>query len=308
MVRIYTRSGPLGYLGQAGTEFAQAEFVRSWKRLQAETDYLANARPSDWEFRATQAGKIAAAEINFLKGAVLGKTGNPEGEDKLFSAWGDILAKSTQMLQNKPSLWEQIKDKTSLFFTDFWQGVREAQQSYAEWIAKNAGSILSKYHESVNRSIVLETDLNRLVRERQISDQTAQTRRAQIAQSKALLDAVRSAYKAASGGASIDELAQKEYGSYQALSAAPVVIGIAAVVAVVAISALVVKAWSFINGLEPLTAEAKAAVTQIREAAKKSETALMQVQEGAGTILKILPWAIGGIAVAVVAYFLFKKK
>jgi hypothetical protein len=311
-MRVYTRRFALGYLGQTDADFARAEFARSWKLLQNETSYLANARPSDWEFRATQTAQIASNTIKFLKEKVLGKTGNPEAEEKLLAAWEDILVRANQMLQNKPSIWEQIKDKAALYLTDFWGGVQKAQRSFTDWLVTHAGDLLSTYHKAVTRLIAIENEFGQLLKTGKISEQEAQTRRSQIERAKSILETIRAAYRSISGGSSIDELAQKEYGPYpKSLSGWPfALLKAAAMAAVYALIAMFVQAINIIPEIKSAVASAKSAaitVTKSGEDVSKFKEAIAKLKEDI-ELFKSIAIALAVIAAVVGAHVILRKK
>jgi hypothetical protein len=301
-MRVIEANSTLSSLGLTPEEYARIEFVNSWKRLINETNYLANARPSDWEFRATQTNRIAANEIPFVQKYVVGKTGNPDAEKVLLDQWHLLANKSAEMLQNPPSIIAQIKDKVALFLTDFWQGVRDAQRSSMEWLAKNAGNTLRMYHEAANRIILRESELAKLKREGLISAEEAKIQEEKISRAKQLLDKIRALYRTLSGGESIDELAQKEFGRYQTLG---LLLEIAAVLALAAISGLVIIAWKTAADVQSILPHAKRAAQDIESAAK----AAVQLPEKAGSLFETMEIALMvGIGAAILIAVIYLRK
>jgi hypothetical protein len=317
----------LGAFGQTGPD-PFVEYVNSTKRAEAEIEYLGNARASDWEVRARNASSLAGNEIRLLEGVVRGRLGDPEAEQKLFALWGEVHRTAVRMLENTPSVARQLADKVSVFFTDFWDGVKATRQDYSEWAIKNAGPLLRKFYDAASRSNTLKNELKALKASGQVPADLAQRREAELEEGDRLLGQARSVYQKISGQ-SLDALAQSEFGPYPALSGWQMIV--LAAIAVVAIGALVVRAWMFMNSLEPLTEQAKktieaaqAAVTQTQAAAAATAATIQsgvetgkgafaraaKVAEDTENIMRYLPWAIGAIAlggVAVAIYYFTKR-
>ena len=290
---------------------ALQDYMRSFRAAQNELDYLAHARPADWEFRVSQSIKLAGSELTGLERWIRGNTGSPEAEQKLAALWGDVFRKAREMQDNAPSVARQLYDKTELYLTDFWKGVKDANDGYVRWAVENSGPVLSKYHEAVNRHYQAKNDIKRL---KAAGVQVAAEEQA-LAETEAGLNKIRNVFNSISN-VSIDNVAQEQHGKYVALAVA---IAVVIAVGLVAIGGLVTVVWYAAKKAEDLIAKAKAAAAAtIKEgeaAAGRATAQATQQAQAAGQQLTeqvrkgLVPILIGGgILAAVVVYFVTRKK
>lgn len=290
---------------------ALQDYMRSFRAAQNELDYLAHARPADWETRVSNSIKMAGSELTGLERWIRGKTGNPEAEQKLAALWGDVFRKAREMQDNAPSVASQLYDRTELYLTDFWKGVKDANDSYVRWAVENSGPILKKYHETVNRHYQAKNDLKRL---KAAGVSVAEQGKA-VADTEVALNRIRNVFSAISS-VSIDNVAQEQYGKYITLEVA---IAVIIAVGLAAIGGLVTVVWYAAKKAEDLINKAKAAAAETikageaaagratAQATQQAQTAAEQVTEQAKRAL--VPVLVGGgILAAVVVYFVTRKK
>jgi len=284
--------------------------MRSFRAAQSELDYLGHARPADWTTRVNDAISMAGSELNGLERWIRGKTGNPEAEQRLAALWGDVFRLARAMQDNAPSVARQLADRAELFLTDFWTGVKEANDGYIRWTMEHSGPLLQQYHDAVNRHYQSKNDLKRL-QARGVSSAALEQA---VAETEANLSRIRSFFNSI-GGVSIDNIAQEQHGKYVTLEA---VVAVVAAVAIVAVAGLIATVWYAAKRAEELIAKAKAAAGETikeAEAAAGRTTAAGAAAGGAiasqatGALTTIL---IGGGVIATAAvvaiYFIRKKK
>lgn len=288
--------------------------VLTFKQAEAESDWLANVTPANWSERVPQSQNMIAQLFNQYDKLVKGQTGNDDAESKLLDYLNTLKSQLDNLVNNAPSWLQQAAAQTARFFSDFVDGVNAARQDVSDWAIKNAGPILRKFYDAATQSIVLKNELKSLQASGQIPPDMAAQRAAELNQGDALLNAVRSAYKTVSGG-DIDALAQQEFGPYPTLGLWPALI--LGGIAVAAISALVIKAWTFMDSLKPITDQAKATIKQVQEVAKQAgdqggsvlaKAANIEIQTE--SILTYVYWAAGAVAlggIAVAIYYFTKK-
>jgi hypothetical protein len=268
--------------------------------------YLGAARPADWEFRVNQSNKIAMSELTLLKTAVLGKTGNDEAEDKLFSLWGDILQKTFNMSRNKPGVLAQLKDRASIFLTDFWKGAQEGQQAYASWAIEKAGPLLKIYHGALQKLFLFKKDLAEAKAAGRPAAEIAQ-QEAKIANAEGWANKIRSTFSAISAGASIDKLATDKYGAlgftWQAVGAA---------VSLAILSGLIMGLVEATLEISPLVGQAKLLIEkldrQITETAKGANIALTTAKEKVELLVPVIIGSLALIAGGAFYYFVIRKR
>lgn len=304
--------GAFGFLSQSNA--AMYNLVLTFKQAEAESDWLANVTPANWSERVPQSQNMVAQLFNQYDKLVRGQTGSDDAESKLLDYLNKLQSQLNDLVTNAPSWLQQAGAKTARFFSDFTDGVNAARQDVSEWAIKNAGPILRKFYDAAVQSIVLRNELKSLQASGDIPPDMAAQRSAELDQGDALLNAVRSAYKTLSG-ADIDTLAQQEFGSYPGLQGWPIVV--IAAIGVTAISALVIRAWTFMNALSPITDQAKAAIKQVQDIAKQAgdqggsvlaKAANIEMQTE--TVLTYVYWAAGAVAlggIAVAVYYFTKK-
>jgi hypothetical protein len=299
----------LSGLGQTGPN-PFVEYMSSLKRAQAQLDYLEKATPSNWEFRVNDALKAIPNEFKAAEMFVRGKTGNPEAEDQLFKLWGAASKAAIRMNADKPGVMAQLKDKASIFFTDFWQGAKEAQQGYASWAIEHAGPVLKTYHGGLQRMAILRKDLADAKAAGRPAAEIAQ-QEAKIANAESWANKVRSTFSAISAGASIDKLATDKYG---ALGFGPIMGAIifAAILAISEIIMLFVRAALDIRPLAekalPLIAKIDFAIDQAAKAAGAAGDTARKAQEKFDIIVPVLVGALALIAGGAFYYFVYRKK
>lgn len=296
---------PLSGLGQTGPN-PLAEYMHSFKRAQAQIDYLEKATASNWEVRVDEALTQIPNEFKAAEGLVRGKTGNPEAEDQLFKLWGAASKAAIQMHANKPGMIAQLKDKASIFFTDFWKGAQEAQQGYASWAMEKAPWILKAYHGGLQKLALLKKDLAEAKAAGHPASVIAEQER-KIVSAESLASKIRSTFSAISAGASLDKLAVEQYG---ALSGLPAIVAIAA--AKLLIGALVFAFVQALFDIKPLVARLTPMIDRIDkaiyEASKGANIALTTAKEKVELLVPIIIGAAALIAGGAFYYFVIRKR
>jgi hypothetical protein len=292
-------------LGQAGPN-PYVEYMSSLKRAEAQIDYLEKATASNWEFRVDNALKSIPNEFKAAEIFVRGKTGNPEAEDQLFKLWGAASKAAIQMNANKPGVMAQLKDKVSIFFTDFWKGAQEAQQGYANWAIEKSPWVLKAYHGGLQKIALLKADLAEAKKAgRPAAEISAQEQK--IAEAESRANKVRSTFSAISAGASIDKLATDKYGALSGpiaglfLSAAISLVMSAVGWFLVALADI----KPLINRLMPMIDRIDKA---IYEASKGANIALTTAKEKVEILIPVVIGAVALIAGGAFYYFVIRKR
>lgn len=297
---------PLSGLGQASAPAPLLEYMSSLRRAEAQLSYLAAATPSNWEVRIDDTLKLLPAEFKYLEMAVRGKTGNPEAEKKLFELWGTVHRTMLNMIQNKPSLIAQLKDKASIFFTDFWQGAKEAQQGYANWAIEKAGPALKLYHDGLQKLAIFKKDLAEAKVAGRPAAEIAQ-QEAKIATAESWANKVRSTFSAISSGASIDKLATDKYGALSGPIAAAL-IGAAITLVISLIAEFLIK----ISDIKPLVARLMPLIDKIdksiTETAKGANIAIATGKEKMELLVPVIIGSLALIAGGAFYYFVIRKR
>lgn len=263
------------------------EYVHSYQRAQAELDYLSAADATNWMTRINDAISLIPNELKTIDIFITGKTGDPEVENQLKQLWGTVHAKAIDMLNNQPTVIQQLAANATLALTDFWSGATQAMQDYTAWMIEHAGPALKAYWEGVNYLADLEQNLAQFQAAGTASPQMIADQQSKVNSAKTALGNIKSAVKTASG-LDLDQLATSEYGPFTGtLSfALPVVAAIAVGVVAVVILAVVAS----IKGIGMLVDTGKGVVQQAEK------TALQKVQDIAD---QYLPWVIGGAVLLV---------
>jgi hypothetical protein len=288
-------------LDNAVSDAAMKEYIASYKRAEAELSYLANATASTWETRVNDALYLVPNEFKSFESMVRGKTGDPEAEQKLSLLWGTVSQKAIEMNANKPGVIAQLADKTSIFFTDFWDGVKQAQKDYSEWAIKKAGPALEKYHDARNWVVELKKNLAEL-QTKGLPTDVIRMQQEKISDAEGTLNKIKSTFATISGGLDLDQLAQVEYGAYLSWPPLPII----AAVAIAVTATLIVVGAGAILSVNKLAVKGQEIVQETRNAF------IADLQKN---IDKYLPWIIGGglltvagVAGAIVYYKYYYKK
>ena len=288
---LWPKRGQMSGLGQVpAVSPAWAEYMSSWKRAEAQLDYLQKATPSNWEFRVNDSLKLVPNEFKTLEMMVRGKTGNPEAEDQLFKLWGAVSKTTIRMNADKPGVIAQLKDKASIFFTDFWQGAKEGYQNAASWMIKNAGPVLGMYHGGLKKIAVLKGDLAAARSAGKPASEISEQEK-KVANLESIANAVRATFSKLSGGLSIDQIAVQEFGPLSAVMA------IVAAIALAAVAALVASLSTAALGVRPLTERAQATASKVDAVIAQAQGAAAEAKGVLEMLKKYLPWVIGGIVV-----------
>lgn len=296
---------PLSGLGQTGPN-PYVEYMSSLKRAQAQIDYLEKATASNWEFRVDNALKSIPNEFKAAEIFVRGKTGNPEAEDQLFKLWGAASKAAIRMNADKPGVMAQLKDKTSIFFTDFWKGAQEAQQGYASWAIEKAGPLLKIYHGGLQKLFLFKKDLAEAKAAGRPAAEIVQ-QEAKIANAEGWANRVRSTFSAISAGASIDKLATDKYGALGVTFQAAAIF-----VATALLSGLIMAFIQALLDIQPLVARLMPLVDKIdktvTETAKGANIAIATGKEKMELLVPVIIGSLALIAGGAFYYFVIRKR
>lgn len=249
-------------LGEEEAVDPMLAYVQSVKAAEAEANYLSAARPADWSERLDTSSRSIDAHLDELRALVTGQTGNADAEGRLLALWTALAEKNATMRSDAPSALAAGADRVARFFSDFAAGVKGALQSYSTWALKNAGPILQKFHASESRLRALRKDLRLASASGKFDAGTLAKQKAQLDAAQQKIDAIRAVFSKLSAGVSIDEVAQKEFGSYPTLEGGPAIAvswPLAVVACVLIAAALILSAYAFVTAIAPLT-DAVAAV------------------------------------------------
>jgi len=255
--RIYENDyaqNALGGIGQMmGGLSPQAEYVRSVRSLGGVSNWNFNVEqnPSYWKHNAMQALKIANIEYRTFTQQIEGRTGNPEGEAKLKQGWLNLTLSATKVINSEPSWSTLAKAKLNVFMRDAYGGVVSAWKDINSWAIRNAGSTLEKYHAARVRGMKLRQDLKAAQAAGKVTSAQANAQAQKIASAEAKLESAAQVFRTASGGASLDDIAQKEHGKYPQLGAWPLVVAGLAVAAAIC-AGIVLLAVGIMNGIPSL--------------------------------------------------------
>ena len=272
-------------LGQAvapAQESALVELGKSATRALAELNYLANARAADWEARVDDALRLIPSEFKYLD-IIRGKTGNPDAERRVSLLWGDVHKAVITMMGNKPSVASQILDRGSLFLTDFWAGVKQGQEDFARWAITATPAVLQDYYDALKRMRVLQKDLADAKASGSFSQAEIAAKENEVGNGLFYLNKVNGIFKTISGGLSLDQVAQDEYGPL-GNPALPLLAAVAIGVAATAILA----AAGYVLKIAPLT--------------KKAQDTLEESEKTLKMLKIAIPVVVGLGAVAVLFY------
>lgn len=306
VVERLTVRRPMSGLGQQAGPNPYVEYMSSLKRAQAQLDYLENATPSNWEFRVNDALKAIPNEFKAAESFVRGKTGNPEAEDQLFKLWGAASKAAIRMNADKPGVIAQLKDKASIFFTDFWQGAKEAQQGYASWAIEKAGPLLKIYHGGLQKLTLFKKDLAEAkAAGRPATEITAQE--AKIANAEGWANRIRSTFSAISAGASIDKLATDKYGALGVTFQAAAVF-----VATALLSGLIMAFVQALLDIQPLASRLIPFINKldqtVTDTAKGANIAIATGKEKMELLVPIIIGSLALIAGGAFYYFVIRKR
>jgi hypothetical protein len=239
------------FMSASAQENAALTLVVSSKALEGVQGWLSGLRPSSWSQTASLVSNRAGIEIDNLDSNVLDQLDSDEGEETaklLRSKWQSLRDDADDALFHPPSWLTSATDKVSVFIADFTQGAQAAWQSYASTALEYSGPVLRQYYDSTKRLMELQSDLvdarsSGKFTEAELSDQAAK-----INEAEALLNRARSTFNTLSGGGSLDDVAQKTYGSY--MGAIPA--GIMAAIILVAVAVVIYTASSAIGKISDL--------------------------------------------------------
>jgi len=233
-------------------EDAALTLVVSSKGLEGVEGWLSGLRPSSWMQTATMVSNHAGIEVGNMNQNVIGKIGSDEGEataKDLRSKWQSLKNRADAALANPPSWLTQASDKISVFIGDFKQGAKEAWQGYSNTAVEYSGPLLEEYYNTVNRLVDLQKDLALAKASGKFTQEELLQQDAKIKQGQASVDRIRSTFSTLSGGASIDDLAQKNFGSYKSLGVAW---WIGAAIVIVALALLIYAASNLVGNVHKL--------------------------------------------------------
>jgi hypothetical protein len=191
-----------------------------------------------------------------------------------------------------------LKDNVSIFFTDFWDGVKQAQKDFSEWSIKNAGSALEKYHDARNWLAELKKNLAEMMTQGLPSD-VIRAQQEKIADAEATLSRIKTTFATVSGGLDLDQIAQEQYGAY--LGAA---LAIVAAVAIAIVATLIAVGAAAVLSINKIAVEGNKIVQESRNAlvadVQKNIDKYLPLIIGGGVLL------VGGIAGAII-YFKYYR-
>jgi hypothetical protein len=246
------RPGSRPFLAGTPQEDAALTLVVSSKGLHGVDGWLSGLRPSNWTQTASMVSNHAGIEVGNLDRNVIGKLGTDEGEataQALRSKWQALKDRADSALSKPPSWLSTAVDKIAVFTADFKGGAQEAWQDYSNTALEYSGPVLEEYYKTVNRLIDLKNDLAKAQASGKFTQSQLLEQDGKIRQAQASVDRVRTVFSTMSGGASIDDLAQKNFGQYKSLGLAWW-IGVAVVA--VAIAALVYSASNLVKNVNGL--------------------------------------------------------
>lgn len=209
-------------LGASPEENAALTLVLSSKGLQGVEGWLSGLRPANWTEIATLVSRHAGTEVGNLDRNVLGRLGSDEGDETartLRDKWQGLKNRADAALSDPPGWLRTAADKMAVFMGDLREGAKVAWQGYLSTAVEYSGPVLEDYHAGVNGLNFLKADLARATASgfdpKEIANQAARIR-----EMEAAFDRVRTTFSRLSGGASIDDLAERQFGEYKSMGAA----------------------------------------------------------------------------------------
>jgi hypothetical protein len=189
--------------------------------------WLSGISPSNWIEKATQVSKMSSAQIDGLDHYVIGKLGSNEGEAvawTLRDKWQLLRDKADTALANPPGWFSRKASEFLVFTSDFTNGylflkdfADSAKSAWQYLVSKGvalAGPVLRKFYDSAGRMLELNRDLSDAKTSGKFTQQELLVQKAKLDEGQASMNRARSAFSMLSAGASLDALAQGEFGTY----------------------------------------------------------------------------------------------
>ncbi len=208
----------------------------------------------DWIQDANLAEEHVRSELRWLNTNVFQRTGSPEAERELATAWIKVGRLARNAVANPPSFWRNWAVNSLQFIIWMIEGAEETIQEYMVAATKAAGPVLEKYHAAVNRIQELRAELE----EAKISGAYEVSRLAEqeraIDRGEFSLAATRKGYLALSIGVSLDDVAQAEFGQYHLGLGGPIawMLGVTAVLGLIAVTVTVIMEISALAQKSPV--------------------------------------------------------
>lgn len=203
-------------LGASGQELAAKILLSSTLGFLEQEVVLSKIRAAEW-WRAKDTVYFSQSNITTLQNLVIGKLGSDAGDETarvLVVKYETLRDLAKGFVENQPSWGAKTADEISRFLGDFKTGVSAAWQSFVATAVEYAGPVLENYHAGVNQFNLLKADLSKAKNSGDFTPDVILGQEAKVQEVGMALDRVLEAFRKLSGGSSLDDVAQRQFGAY----------------------------------------------------------------------------------------------
>ena len=197
----------------------------------------------------------AKAELEWLATYVWGKTGNPDAEKELGNKWKKLSAEAARKIANPPDWFETLANAFQEFINFLIEVAKETWVEFVKWAEVASKPVLRRYYNAAIRLIDLKNDLAKAKKDGGFSEATIRDQETDIADADSLMDIVRTTFATLTGGNSLDDYVQIEWGDYPKLELGAAVGWPLLAITGAAMAGIIIVAVGFVNSIDYLAKE-----------------------------------------------------